>query len=1143
MLRAFFIPVRLPVVRAGILLAALVAGQGLASPLPQGESPDGRDQIRTIHRAYAAEYEALAQKLLSRRSYGLALDALDRAAGLVDESDKAKSLRQRIVERQEALTSIEVDLSTRPPRTWTGDEGPDALKIGGAKVTAHGDRIELESQGGTARAALSTRVPERAFEVEAELRFDGKPDGGVVVDLGRQGRLSAALNGSRLVLRLTGSREDLELGARTGVPGARNGKWHRIAVRVVDRQVRVFWDGAEQIRAELESSAEGRPGIAIRGKASLKRLTAGPTATAQLVDRGRQLSRRGKRNEGALVLREAVRLDGDDLEARFELASALARAGQPRDAVLELEAFLAAADAREKPDAARDRIVARAQTELGRQSALGAEVRELGGRHIEALRELGRSLLDRDLPEAADEAFLALLALSPDDTAAENARLLAYDRRHAGDDGWIPLPLADEFEGWNVASGKPTKQDDELIAHATMDDAVELVYTSLPRAPRFQVRGSFRSEGMYELGFVLGEKEETRHRLLLRNVFRQKNVTIEKSDGSVRYRNVLGPRAPQSDRWHEFDLLVDRNRISLRVDDDPILDKVFSQPLECAPGIRVATLSKGRYRDLRVRLLANEERLREALARFEMPDLIQIEAEEAFELGQSRGGNGDNFHAHAYNGTVLGQGFGTDPGHFAEYSFDTFAMPGARLHLRYGFRGADRSLRVSLDGAAPKAVEIQEVPGRNQYRVATIELGDLAPGRHRVRITPGETPRAVDLDRLTIAGPQHRAEDFTGVVEVEDLPEFRIRVSPGVPLPLDEGELLPMLREIHTYMVDYLGYRVDRPLTLNIISRECWADPHVGGYATGGHLYVPLETVLNDIGIVIHELSHCFDFGNGHFPPWLGEGKSVPILFDLLGDTGKKYLGRVSSGRDARSKAGRTSQKRLMEGDETLIQYWGTPKLPYRGSPLRGACYDTAAYYFAELHRRYERGWLARFHALMRADLDRGSYYMPIRDWVLANSVLIDYLSRATGDDLRPMFRQFGFRLEEVYPEGAVLEADCGDDDEAHLSVSAGSKAVTFGDEGRGRTVPETSLAYAFPVRPDSPGIRLETRVQGPVEVRVGTRTVASHPNAEPATLTVDLDPSEVASSYRVSVHYHRLGETEPVVGWLRLTPSAAPRR
>lgn len=1065
----------------------------------------------------------------------LALEAVDRATLVLPDDLEAGRLRRRIEKRAEfAVEAEDVDITTEPLAELAVDD--PSWKITGGTLERQRDRLRVESGRATARVTPSERLDTGAFEVRVGLRFDGKPNGGLALDTGRKGKLVAWIQGSGLRLRWDG-REETELG-RLDTVKASAGRWHDIGLRVSGRWVRVLWGGKEVLSAEAPDSIVGRPEIHVRGTAELRRYRSGPTASEQLSARAEKLFSRGKRAEAAILLREAARLDPDDLRFHARWAEAEERSGHPRAATRILEDFCETIADRglTDRDLLRDRDAA--ATALTRLHSLDEELRALDATCRDAFLALGDGSLAAGSAERADAAFAAALRVDPDSARARMGHLRTYDLRHAGDDGFVPLDIAPGLDGWSVLDGTPTIEGAEFYGHGAIGKPIEASYTELPDSSRYILAGEYRSHGMYELGWLLGSGDD-RRRIVLRNVFRKKNVTVEDINGSPRYQAELGNAAPAVDAWHDFSLLVDRNRVFLQVDGERILSKNFAGVVASRPGVYIAPLTKGRFRNLRVRLLNTPERYREHLAAWNVPVRLEIEAEEAFETGRYRGGNGDNFHAHAFNGAVLGEGWGAKEEHFARYSFTTFDTPGAMLHLRYAFQGAKRAIRVSLDGGRPVELMLEPSAGRNQYRMASLALGDLALGRHHLQLTPSSEAAAVDLDRLVIAGPDYQPDDFSGIVETDDLSNFEIRVSPGVPLPLDEEVLYPMLREIHDYMVSYLGFELERPLTLNIISRECWADPHVGGYATGNHLYVPIETVMNDIGVVIHELSHCFDFGKGFFPPWLGEGKSVPIIFDFLEDTRKKYAGRIASGRDARSKAGRTSQRKLMEGKETLIQYWGTPRLPYRGSPLRGACYDTAAFYCAELHRRFGSDWLRAFHTLMRADLDRGQYYMPVRKINLANSILIDYLSRAAGEDLVPMFQDWGFTLIDVYRSGQVLEADCGDDDEEFLTHRGTSTVVAFGDEGRARRLQQEEMVYAFPVLPATRRVQLELTLRGAGKIIVGDQVLT--PPADGTTLSVTLTDPAAWESSRLALRFRAAGPTEGALEIAQIMVTAEP--
>lgn len=131
---------------------------------------------------------------------------------------------------------------------------------------------------------------------------------------------------------------------------------------------------------------------------------------------------------------------------------------------------------------------------------------------------------------------------------------------------------------------------------------------------------------------------------------------------------------------------------------------------------------------------------------------------EAERPASQQGSRGEDKKTAASGGQVLGQDWGTVPGHFAEYVFDVpQTLAPARIGVRYArqIAGASR-LNVSLDNR-PVGVLVCATTGGwgdapEQLRDVSLALPRLAAGRHRLRLTvaaaPSRSPLSIREARL-----------------------------------------------------------------------------------------------------------------------------------------------------------------------------------------------------------------------------------------------------------------------------------------------------------------------------------------------------------------------------------------------------------
>jgi hypothetical protein len=173
----------------------------------------------------------------------------------------------------------------------------------------------------------------------------------------------------------------------------------------------------------------------------------------------------------------------------------------------------------------------------------------------------------------------------------------------------------------------------------------------------------------------------------------------------------------------------------------------------------------------------------------------------------------------------------------------------------------------------------------------------------------------------------------------------------------------------------------------------------------------------------------------------------------------------------------------------------------------------------------------------MRRDLESGAYFMPREDRVLANSVLIDYLSRSVGEDLRPLFEEWGFRVVDFHRTGEWLEADCGDEGEAYLTDGSGSSISDWGEEGHGRRSVEGGFVHAFPVASGVERLEVEIRYRGPLAIRSGDRFFEAPDSDTPRTWSETLEETGLwRESERLVVRAESRVEGEEIdVAWIRI--------
>ncbi len=147
-----------------------------------------------------------------------------------------------------------------------------------------------------------------------------------------------------------------------------------------------------------------------------------------------------------------------------------------------------------------------------------------------------------------------------------------------------------------------------------------------------------------------------------------------------------------------------------------------------------------------------------ALAIFFCPalSLAQAISIDAAHPTKQVGSQGRDEKKGAHGGVVLGLEFGAKTGHFAEYAFENSkAIKPARISVRYARAFPGRgNLEVTLDGKAAGVIRYESTGGwgdsRKDFRWASVDVPDLAAGKHALRFTVAKSHTRDDFSEIAI---------------------------------------------------------------------------------------------------------------------------------------------------------------------------------------------------------------------------------------------------------------------------------------------------------------------------------------------------------------------------------------------------------
>ncbi|MBN1441153.1 MAG: hypothetical protein JXA90_00520 [Planctomycetes bacterium] len=132
---------------------------------------------------------------------------------------------------------------------------------------------------------------------------------------------------------------------------------------------------------------------------------------------------------------------------------------------------------------------------------------------------------------------------------------------------------------------------------------------------------------------------------------------------------------------------------------------------------------------------------------------ISIEAEHPL---RQEGSQGPDLRRVASGGAVLGMGFGSRPGHFAEYLLEAEEdLAPARISLRYARSAAGRGrLEVALDGEVAGLLHYQPTGGGeaedDDLAWTSLDLPAIAKGSHLLRLTVARCPKRAEFPAIAL---------------------------------------------------------------------------------------------------------------------------------------------------------------------------------------------------------------------------------------------------------------------------------------------------------------------------------------------------------------------------------------------------------
>lgn len=850
---------------------------------------------------------------------------------------------------------------------------------------------------------------------------------------------------------------------------------------IVERQRTRYWVSINKKQLLYEDGEAGPLKLALysQGANLFSEISLFPLESDLLLRSGRKAYKSRNFEKAASLLLRAESLDNANPLTKALLAECMWRLGfkerscQAYNALLRLDP--------DPKELSLKKAVMASEKALQEERQAQETLDQILSSYVGAVKEIAYAACDSGEFEIAETGLDALKAIDSQRHIADDLSSRIFMMRRGGREG---VTLFNEgaktLDGWKTVHGQwEIDEEGFILGKCDLNSPGVLKADPLPGFERFLIRTRQRGTGAYldqGIRLISGNSAYDFHlykSLMGASKAVGKKITVEKNGSTVFFKSMHDVGLV-SNRWYDVDLLVDLNRVTVLFNSKPLFTKVLDQPAKTEFALYISPNCKGRFGQIIFKPLGNESEYTAYLKGLGLNPKCVLECESV--CSGSYGGKGKKREfPFAYNGFVLTGAPGEkDP---IKLRFKSLNMTDAVASLRYSSPKGESRLAIRLDNKKlPEDLVLPRTPSRNDFEYRSLGIGPLDSGWHTLELS-GKSIAFLDRLEITEAGAAPKGENK--ICASEAAKHFKIRLSPGLVLPENSEELFELLEILREHMVEYYGFEPINPLYYNLISRDCWADPHKGGYASGDNFYIPDDVSFSNIAVIIHEMSHCFDRGRGYNPPWFGEGKSFPCYAAFVEKTKRKYRKyRTAFGLSAKD-TGAKSLQMLEKNGENLFQYWGTEKFPYwggseenRGLTTHG--YKASNWFCYHLSRRIGPTWLKDYFALLQQDQEGDSYFMP-KDREYANSVIADYFARSSGqgEKVLEFFRSKRFKIRDIYKyESLVVDYANGDGD--YLVKSEGVQWVDLKEKGKkARGINNGFIQYVFPVDNEAKTVNL----------------------------------------------------------------------
>jgi len=323
------------------------------------------------------------------------------------------------------------------------------------------------------------------------------------------------------------------------------------------------------------------------------------------------------------------------------------------------------------------------------------------------------------------------------------------------------------------------------------------------------------------------------------------------------------------------------------------------------------------------------------------------------------------------------------------------AEPEPRLGIRYSYaaehyrrvsgpEAARRVLLLTVDDGEPTEVAVPDTGWWDLFELTSVALPPLPAGRHRFKLVSPLAHATTNLDCFVLYRGKARALPPTlRATQIAESPSrrFVLKTTPNTPLKMDHEELFDHFDRIYEHYRKYMGWAPPTPVSIHLIEPACW-DSGATAFQNQWGVFFRADALPTEQGNWCHEMTHMFYCA--HFPGWFDESSVktlttfnwVPALFPAheKPEDNPYYRQCVAEARAVL--------------DHPQQQF----------DSIDAIQYAIRVKYGADVFRRF-------FHLCVQAGEKGEIDFTPGRH--LTKGEIVRYMSRAAGEDVGPIYRQW----------------------------------------------------------------------------------------------------------------------------------------